>query len=104
MKPPDERPDTLVWLLSTLSLGRFTAAKAVPDASTATAAARRTILNVIECLQRVVGTNNTAPRVSRGSQNNGSKRGAAAPVESPRGYRLLRIGTFISDGLISFTR
>src|SRR5688572_8629961 len=48
MKPPDDRPETVVCVLSMLSAGRLTAAEAAPVARARTHAARRSNLNVIE--------------------------------------------------------
>src|SRR5258706_15440414 len=85
MKPPEDRPETVVWVLSTLSLGNGTAACVALEASTRPARRIRSDLNVIEHVSRWWLGKTTPPPVCPGvSQRNGSKRGAAAPVESAR--------------------
>ena len=53
MKPPDERPDTVVWLASTFSFGSATAAWAAAPASSSAAAAAR--INLRLCIGMCIG-------------------------------------------------
>src|SRR3569832_856651 len=102
MKPPDERPETLILVLSTLSAGKVTACAATQARAAAPTKARTNFLKVIESLLRLE-RNNPSPRVFRGflEQRIKKRRGRACGM----GYFLpLRIGTSISVALISWTR
>src|SRR5437870_10092038 len=79
MKPPDERPETVVFVVSTLSLGSGTAACAVSASARAAAPARaRTAFwNVIEHLLGWLKVEQPlAPRVPGGSSQSTEQKGA----------------------------
>src|SRR5256885_16586809 len=83
MKPPEDRPDTVILAGSTSSAGSATTAWAEPAANAAAATHARTDASLIGCLLH-------APIA-------GARRNPAQPL------RLFLMGTSISSGLISCT-
>src|SRR5688500_8645078 len=66
MKPPDERPDTVVWFLSMLRAGKLTAAETVPATKAAAPAITLSNLNLIELSPVGVRAKRTLPPCIRG--------------------------------------
>src|SRR5437660_1382470 len=90
MNPPDERPETVILVLSTLRAGSVTAwAPSAPSAAAA-ARTRSNFLKVIEISLKVEGTTTPHAPVSPGvPRETNQKAGAAAPVEQRRSALVL---------------
>src|SRR2546430_2385079 len=101
MNPPDDSPDTLVFVLSTFSAGSGTAWASVKERAAAPRVVRINFLKVIESLLRL-GQQPLAPVLPGFLERIKKRRGRACG--SPWLYfRPLRTGTSISFALISLT-
>src|SRR5690349_9673037 len=106
MKPPDDSPDTLILVLSTLSCGSGTAAFTACSAQTSNNTERATWNTSLRSTKHLLAATAAYYKVHAGAPPRRGSGSQLRPERRSRGKRVQRlflIGTFISSGLISRT-